>query len=227
MNSTDTSSRGEQTRHALIDAALKVFGQAGFDAASTRSISKAANVNQALIGYHFGGKRGLYLAVFGHILSQITEHMAPVIVTVSDRVEGFSEDVEMRRQEALEVLIVAFNGLIEMFGRADSAAWVRLIVREQQDPTDAFEILYEGMMGRMMNMMTMLVSLASDLPEDSEACRVRTHMLVGQVLLFHIARGTTSRHLSWSGLSPDNINTLKEQFRLSVEAQFAPGAAFQ
>ncbi|HET6470821.1 MAG TPA: TetR family transcriptional regulator, partial [Pseudomonadales bacterium] len=45
-----SSTRGDQTREALIDAAIEIFGRDGFRAASTRSIADAAGVNQALIG---------------------------------------------------------------------------------------------------------------------------------------------------------------------------------
>ena len=78
MTETKPSSRSDQTRETLILAALQVFGRYGFDGASTRAIAKAAGVNLALIGYHFGGKRGLYLAVFEHIGRQMQQRMVPV-----------------------------------------------------------------------------------------------------------------------------------------------------
>jgi AcrR family transcriptional regulator len=227
MKTTDTANRGDQTREALIEAALDIFGQTGFDAASTRAIAASAGANQALIGYHFGGKRGLYLAVFEHIVAQIQQHMEPVVAGVMDRVGDLPDDESQRRQQAVQLMQLAFNALIEMFGQQASARWVRLIVREQQDPTDAFQILYDGMMGRMLALMTHLVAIASGLEESSEACRVRTLMLLGQVLVFHIARGTTSMHLSWDGLTPANVIALQEQFRLSLESQFSSGAVFQ
>lgn len=227
MKTTDSTNRGDQTREALVEAALDIFGQTGFDAASTRAIAASAGANQALIGYHFGGKRGLYLAVFEHILAQVQQHMEPEIATVMARIDHLPEDESQRRQESVQLMELMFNALIEMFGQQASARWVRLIVREQQDPTEAFQILYEGMMGRMLALATHLVAMASGLEENSEACRVRTLMLLGQVLVFHIARGTTSMHLSWSGLTPANVTALKEQFRLSLESQFSPTAVFQ
>jgi AcrR family transcriptional regulator len=42
------------TRDRLIDGALKVLGEAGLSRASARTIASAADVNQALIFYHFG-----------------------------------------------------------------------------------------------------------------------------------------------------------------------------
>jgi AcrR family transcriptional regulator len=41
-----------------------VFARAGFGSAKLREIAEAADVNPALIGYHFHTKEGLYLAAF-------------------------------------------------------------------------------------------------------------------------------------------------------------------
>ena len=40
-------SRGDQTREALVAAAMDIFGRDGFHAASTRAIARAAGANQA------------------------------------------------------------------------------------------------------------------------------------------------------------------------------------
>ena len=58
----NTASSAEQTRKALVIAALKLFGTVGYDGASTREIAAAANANLGSIAYHFGGKEGLRLA---------------------------------------------------------------------------------------------------------------------------------------------------------------------
>ena len=45
----------------LINAAIVLFANDGFDKVSIRKIAEMANVNSALISYYFKGKRGLYL----------------------------------------------------------------------------------------------------------------------------------------------------------------------
>lgn len=54
----------EDTRLRLINAATQVFAEFGFHAATTREISRRANVNLAAIHYHFGDKAKLYQEVF-------------------------------------------------------------------------------------------------------------------------------------------------------------------
>ncbi|MCY4427966.1 MAG: CerR family C-terminal domain-containing protein [Halieaceae bacterium] len=217
--------RGDATREALIQAAIDVFGHDGFDASSTRRIANAAGVNQAAIGYHFGGKQGLYEAVFGHIVSQMQIRMVPVAERAIASLELIQGSAAERRHMALDLLDLVFSAFIDLFGEESATGWVRLVLREQQDPTPAFHILYDGLMGRMLRLVTHLVSVASGLDEASEACRVRTSMLLGQVLVFHVARGTTSPHLNWNSLGQDQLTLLKQQFRIALEAQFPRGVS--
>jgi len=44
----------------LLDAAVQLFAQKGYDGATLKEIADRARANVALISYHFGGKEGLY-----------------------------------------------------------------------------------------------------------------------------------------------------------------------
>jgi len=206
-------------------AALDAFGHSGFDAASTRAIAAAAGVNQALIGYHFGGKQGLYLGVVEHIVSQMQQRLDPVADGVRRSLAVAPANGEERRELALQQLVRISHAFFDMIGEQAAAGWVRLMLREQQDPTEAFELFYTNLMGRMIGLVTHLVATASGLDEASEACRIRALMLLGQVLVFNTARATTSRHMGWGALGPDNIAVLKQQVRIVLEGQFSAEAA--
>ena len=54
--------RGEETRARIISAALKLFGQRGFDGSSTRDIATAAGVNAPALQYYFDNKEGDFVA---------------------------------------------------------------------------------------------------------------------------------------------------------------------
>ena len=64
-------SPADQTRAALIRAALKLFGRQGFEGTSTREIAALAKANIGSIAYHFGGKEGLRAACANHIVETI------------------------------------------------------------------------------------------------------------------------------------------------------------
>lgn len=54
----------EETRWRLLQAAAEVFAEVGYHAATTREISKRAQVNLASIHYYYGDKAELYCEVF-------------------------------------------------------------------------------------------------------------------------------------------------------------------
>jgi TetR/AcrR family transcriptional regulator len=71
-----TQERGVLTRQLLVDAALKEFAAAGFDAASTRAIATRAGVRQGQLTYHFGSKVALWQAAVDHLFGRFDEVFA-------------------------------------------------------------------------------------------------------------------------------------------------------
>ena len=61
------------TRSVILQSASELFAVNGFDAVSIREISKAADVNIALISYHFGSKEGLFTAILENNLPLMCE----------------------------------------------------------------------------------------------------------------------------------------------------------
>jgi len=58
------NSRERNGKERILDAAEQLFAQRGLYGVSLRDITRAAGVDVALVGYHFGGKRELFAAVF-------------------------------------------------------------------------------------------------------------------------------------------------------------------
>ncbi|HWQ09635.1 MAG TPA: CerR family C-terminal domain-containing protein [Holophaga sp.] len=51
----------QDTRRRLLESALVIFADKGFDGAGIRDIAERAKANSAMVQYHFGGKEGIYL----------------------------------------------------------------------------------------------------------------------------------------------------------------------
>ena len=54
------------SRQRLLESALVVFAERGFDGATTRNIAAHAGANLGLVQYHFGGKEQLWRAAVDH-----------------------------------------------------------------------------------------------------------------------------------------------------------------
>lgn len=61
----------QATRRALLEAGARLFAQRGFDGTRVEAIARVAGVNPAMINYHFGGKRKLYLEILTHALTEL------------------------------------------------------------------------------------------------------------------------------------------------------------
>lgn len=58
------------TRIRLLEAAILLFAEKGFDAVGIREIAQLAKANSALVQYHFGGKSGLYVEALHYLFTR-------------------------------------------------------------------------------------------------------------------------------------------------------------
>jgi AcrR family transcriptional regulator len=186
--------RAAETRAKLIDAGLDAFGLVGFQGASTREIAKTAKANLAAILYHFGGKEGLHLAVAEHIAEQIGKRVGPVLAMLA------SPEVTASPKAARAALHTIVETLADvMLGAAEAQRWARFIVREQMQPTAAFDVIYR-FLGNAVNNAGRLVGVILGKPADDETLRVRVFTIMGQVLIFRVAQTLVLRKMEWKAI---------------------------
>jgi AcrR family transcriptional regulator len=219
-NDSPALTRGDTTREGLIQAAIEVFGRDGFTAASTRAISEAAGVNQALIGYHFGGKQDLYLAALRFIAGNVTARMGPLVEAIEAELEvpvgaRASRRAAERARAALQDLVAAFVG---MLASDESAAWARLILREQQNPSDGFDVLYNGFMHRLLSATSRLVARARDLDPTADECKLTAITILGQAMVFRAARAAVMREMRWESLGGEELEGIRTLLNRNVAA---------
>lgn len=64
------------TRARIMDAALALFGERGYESASVRQIAERAGVAQGLLYSHFNGKDELLVAIFRQSMHDVRESFA-------------------------------------------------------------------------------------------------------------------------------------------------------
>jgi AcrR family transcriptional regulator len=99
----------------IMDKALEVFAEKGFDSASVRDIAQKAEVNVAMISYYFGSKEKLLEAIF---LSH-TGHMRGKIETI----------IHSKTHEPLEKVDLLIDTYINVI--IENRTFHRLMMREQ------------------------------------------------------------------------------------------------
>ena len=73
-------------------------------------------------------------------------------------------------------------------------------MREQMAPSAAFDILYERVMGRAHGFITRLIAIITGDPPESPAAKLAAFSMIGQVLVFRIARAAVMRRMGWRRL---------------------------
>ena len=68
-----------QVRQRLVEAAIALARERGFQAIGVRQIASAAGVTPGMIAYYFGDKRGLYEAMFEATYQRLVERMRALL----------------------------------------------------------------------------------------------------------------------------------------------------
>jgi AcrR family transcriptional regulator len=190
----------------LVEAAVRVFGENGYDAVGTRELADAAGANQAAIPYYFGGKDGLHRAAAEEVAAVGRAAFAPLLERAK------AAPVQSLGRHALADLVRAtFVALTRGFvGPLDEGYRAAFIVREQLRPGPAFDVLYEGYIREVHEVVTALVAAARGVGPGTVRAAVEAHALIGTALAFVVARHTLSRRLGWDDYSARRLNDIED-----------------
>lgn len=193
----------------LLDIAVREFSLKGLEGASTREIAAAAGTVMSSITYHYGGKEGLYLATADYIAEQMGRGM--VGEAMANQVE------EPDAAGACAALHDLFARFVDKMIDEQSAAWALFIVREQVNPTEAFERIWRGMMGRMMERVVTLVCIASG-RRDRKAAQIATINLLGQVIVLRASRASCLKLLQTNNFDAADTAAIKARIAANLDA---------
>ncbi len=216
-NRARKGSTADESKKRLIEAGVELFGRYSFDGVSTRSLADSADVNLASIQYYFGGKEGLYLAVAQHIVQGVRLWMAPLISRTDRILTEDSPDKETCFRLLCDLLE---RVLAHILSDPEAKRWMGIFMREQIEPTRAFDVLYEGIMWPIHGCFCRLIAGILDLrPEDQET-KVRAYATVGPILMFHISRAEIGRAMNWDGYGPEQLEVIRRVVLDHVRAIF-------
>lgn len=113
------------SRSKLVLAALRLFAEKGFEAATTREICEAAGANISAIRYYFGDKAGLYRAAFTEPMGDMPCHT---------NMQAYAD------LPLAEALVILFKDFLEPMKKGEEFKLVmKLHFREMLEPTGAWQ----------------------------------------------------------------------------------------
>ena len=208
--------RGEETRARIVTAALRLFGQRGFDGASTRDIATAAGVNAPALQYYFDNKEGVFIACVEHIVKRVWEYLSRVVERAEQAVAGDADDEELIRAFCdIQLQLADF-----MFTSKDAEDWRLFMARLQsgEGPPAGFKIIYQSVSSRMSKVTSTIVGRLLGRPADDEETLIRTMTLSGQLMVFQLARRSVMTKLNWDEVHAGRLALLQKVLREHTES---------
>jgi TetR/AcrR family transcriptional regulator, regulator of cefoperazone and chloramphenicol sensitivity len=158
------------TKAAIVEAAGALFADRGFSGVTARAVAARAEVALSAIPYHFGSMEALYKAALLEAcrLAPDAERLAK----------------ESLAAEPLEGVVVAARWAIADGLAADSDWGIRLLVREEFNPSPVFAEVLELKFRPEWKWLCEVVARASDRDADSAAVKFGTIVLYTTAVSF-------------------------------------------
>lgn len=208
------------TRTSLIAAALKLFGEYGYDAVSTRQIADNAAANIGSIAYHFGGKPGLRIACAEYVIAAVTEALGNALVQPLP--------ANLSADRALEMLEEMFSNLVRIgTQRSDAEEISTFIMREMVMPGEMLDHIYHGMVHPMHERLSQLFLIATGIRESSDAVNLTIFTLMGQTVFFRLCKPSLMRRMSWSYMGLAETEALVAAITANLRAVVAQHRAVE
>jgi AcrR family transcriptional regulator len=203
--------RGDETRRRIVDAAIELFGEHGFEAASTRDIAARAGVNAPALQYYFENKEGVFQACAEHIADDAWVNFEPVVthatqVLLDDAAPAALIEAFIRIQEAIAD---------RMFDKSCVPNQRLFFAREQagQEPNIASEVLTRRLRQPLNDVGAKLIARITGTAADDPVTLIRMLSLHGQLMMFHVAPRTTLALLGWTEIDAHKGALLKATVR--------------
>lgn len=208
-----TTSKGDESRQRILEAALIEFGRWGFKAATTRRIVERAKTTLPPLNYYFGNKEGLYCACVEEMILRFNATTGPAITDAERAIED-NVDPETARAKLKHLLTAAVE---LMLGNSHFKEGSNLIARELSEPGPGFDIFYEKLWLPGIERQARLISRIKSEAETSAESRVQAILLISSVASFHARRLVAQRAIGWESIGADQRAVLTKILHQQVD----------
>jgi len=174
--------RGEDTARRMLDAAIEVFADEGYEGASTRMLAERGDVNLPAIQYYFGSKEGLYRAAIRHIAELVESRMA---VHADQAMAALARDDAPSDEALVALFLDMLDGFVDLVTCHDAPPSAGLMIaRAEFENAEALEVLQQAVERLVFRPGIALLARLLGRPEDDEEIRIRCFAIFGQAIPF-------------------------------------------
>jgi len=166
------------SRKKIINSAIMLFANKGFESTSTREICKHAGVNLSLIPYYFGNKDGLYISIIESIVNYGLTYLQEEI-TKTNTIETMSIDEKIVLYRALLRKYVEF-----LYSENVPNSFVILMIKEQTVSHSKFGEIYTQKINLLYKALRKILASILEKNENDKIIILEVSSIIGQVLSF-------------------------------------------
>ncbi len=149
------------------------------------------------------------------MVADTENNIAPVARQVREAVDAAGE-FRSKLSQAAALLV---RGLLAVFTQSERMQLrAALMMREYTHPSSAFDILFRGRIEPLHKAITALTAAALERDPETTETIVRAHTVIGQVLVFFIARVVLFARTGWPAYGPEEFELVCREATASVIA---------
>ena len=196
----------ENAKEKILNTAIKLFAQKGFDGTSIREICKSANINICMISYYFGGKQELYQEIITNLIKSQNAYLESFL----DIDEDFSNK---SKKELIEKLQIVLEKFIDYFYSNISSDLIAFFVKEQQKSD--FEVKPPA----IIYLRRLVAAILNKQTNDKEVI-FKVLFLISQINSPKILTTFSLKVLNQTEFTDEDIQIIKNNIKTYVKATF-------
>lgn len=196
----------ENAKEKILNTAIKLFAQKGYDGTSIREICKSANINICMISYYFGGKQELYQEIITNLIKSQNAYLESFL----DIDEDFSNK---SKKELIEKLQIVLEKFIDYFYSNISSDLIAFLVKEQQKSD--FEVKPPA----IIYLRRLVAAILNKQTNDKEVI-FKVLFLISQINSPKILTTFSLKVLNQKEFTNEDIQIIKNNIKTYVKATF-------
>ena len=202
-----TYKKTAETKACLLQAGVKLFTSGAASSMTSRDVAREANVNHALIAYHFDSFPSFMERVFSLCLEELRRELQPVIdriadITASSPREALGDNVCC----AAKRLVEALNGA------KGSALLAAILAYGNAAGPDVYTRFSETVTKPLFTVFVECAAKARRVEKNSVEAGVLAQLLMSQAMAFFRGAGIMREHLNWGKLERCHLDQISEIF---------------
>jgi TetR/AcrR family transcriptional regulator, regulator of cefoperazone and chloramphenicol sensitivity len=199
------------SRKKLINSAILLFADKGFDCTSTREICKHAGVNLSLIPYYFNNKEGLYISIIESIINYGLAFMQDELI----KVEGISLLSKNEKIDVYKNILYKYTEFL--YSENVPSNFVVLMIKEQASLHSKFSQTYAQRIGVLYRALrkTLASILNKNVADKTVVFEVSS--IIGQILSFKILDRATLPYLNQNSYTTEDVKMIKKMIFAHIE----------